>query len=96
MFEVAMQEWWAEIDEAGPRSGHGLAMKEITDENGNFVYCMDGTAEDKWNKNVPYDTLPIELTDGQDRSCSSTIGLQRSDPPKPRNMRLSIDRPNFI
>lgn len=96
IFESAIEEWWNEIGQAGPRSGHGLAMKEVTDEHGNPLYCMDGTAEDKWNKKVSYDTLPIEYTSGEEGYCSSTIGLQRTDPPKPWNMRLSIDAPNLI
>ncbi|KAJ4365984.1 hypothetical protein N0V95_000361 [Ascochyta clinopodiicola] len=79
MFETALEEWWNEIARAGLRSGHGLAMTELTDENGSPIYCMDGTAEDKWNKNVPYDTLPIEFTGAQEGSCSSTIGLQRME-----------------
>lgn len=96
MFEAAIEEWWNEIGQAGPRSGHGLAMKEVTNEDGNPVYCMDPSAEDEWNKHVPYDTLPVEFTDGQEGSCSSTIGLHRTNPPKPWNMRLSIDSPNLI
>ncbi|UPX14405.1 uncharacterized protein EKO05_0004888 [Ascochyta rabiei] len=96
MFETAIEEWWNEIGQAGSHSGHGLAIKELTDENGTPVYCMDGSAEDKWNKNVPYDTLPIEFTGGQEGSCSSTIGLRRTKPPKPWNMRLSIDSPSLI
>ncbi|KAF9697216.1 hypothetical protein EKO04_004836 [Ascochyta lentis] len=96
MLETTIEEWWNEIGQAGSRSGHGLTMKELTDANGKPVYCMDNSAEDKWNKNVPYDTLPIEFTDGQEGSCSSTIGLKRTKPPKPWNMRLSIDSPNLI
>lgn len=96
MFETAIEEWWIEIGRAGSNSGHGLTMKEVTDENGDPVYCMDGTADDKWNKKVPYDTLPIEFTSDKAGGCSSTIGLQRTDPPKPWNMRLTIDSPNLI
>lgn len=45
--EAAIEERWSDIGRAGPRSGHGLTMKEVVDEDGNPVYCMDSTAEDK-------------------------------------------------
>lgn len=71
-------------------------MKEVVDGDGNPVYCMNSTAEDKWNKKVSYDTLPIENTSGTQRPCSSTIGLYRTDPPTHWNLRLSIDAPHLI
>lgn len=94
--ETAIEEWWREIGRAGPRSGHGLAMKEVIDEDGNPVYCVDSTAEDVWNDKVPYDTLPIQYTGGTEGDCSSTIGLIRTDPLTHWNMRLSIDAPHLI
>ena len=95
-FEAAIKELWNEVGQAGPRSGHGLAMREVLDEDGDPMYCMDSTQEDKCNKKVPCDTLLIEYTGGTEKSCSSTIGLQRTNPPTHSNMRLSIDAPHLI
>ena len=50
-------------------------MRMVTDKNQNPVYCMSPTVEDKWNKEIVYDTLPFEFIDAQGRSCSSTAGL---------------------
>ncbi|KAJ8117232.1 hypothetical protein OPT61_g1526 [Boeremia exigua] len=94
--EAAIREWWYWVGQAGPASGHGVVLKETVDQYGNPEYCMDGTQEDKWNKKVPYDTLPIQYTSEQQGSCSSTIGLQRTSPPTHWNMRLSIDAPHLF
>jgi hypothetical protein len=67
---IHSRERWNETSQAGPRSSHGLFMEEATDSDGDPVYRMDGTAEDEWNKNVPYDTLPVEFTDRQEGSVT--------------------------
>ncbi|KAJ4994107.1 hypothetical protein SVAN01_00584 [Stagonosporopsis vannaccii] len=94
--QAAIKEWWIEVGQAGAHSGDGLVMKEVLDEDGNPVYCMDSTQEDKWNKKTPYDTVPIEYTGGQEGSCSSTIGLRRTSPRTHWNRRLSIDAPHLV
>ena len=94
--EDAIEQWFRKISQASPRSGHGLAMREVVDKDGDPVYCMDSTAVDKWNDKVPYDILPTEYTYGTRGKFSATVGLIRTDPPRRWNMRLSIDGPDLL